>query len=699
MNLYKILAANITSTLREARIRKMSHLSDKQESLGLSFTHEVVPEGASIVQRWETFSNVAFQRMIPREEDMLLNELRGLAEPSFTPLTDPIIEELMYASQEALDNEVLRENWQEALASIVSCIESGHEFGGASFDEFIKNLHKILFKGANQYENSVFAELAGELRDPDERGGEISKQHSILPAFYVEDALKSFYSWYEQNKPHYHPIHLAAQVYRILSSIHPFPNGNNRVARLVMNYILIKHGYAPAILRNDDHTTIYVALDKKNMRDSTTNLEATCIIMQGVNRGNELSDGKLSLYCAVIQGDDERVAAMLAKYPSVDARQALVCETSVRLATPLPIYAVMNAHRKPQEYQAVIERLFTNGADINAANRHGHTAIKEAFKQKNWSLILFLLKRGASFADAPELRKYYYLTYISQVAQRDPGKEAILKFLTLLSVNMSEGSLEPDTEADLLRLSIAENLTKEDIGPDQLDTIFDSPQHLYPYLRGWLSKGNWYAVKHFILTNNRSVPYSKELYKLYLDKALSARQFEVVDCLLKQMPESDYVSFKDLPLLGYICGFRDPADLELVKSLVKIGFDINQELNGTLPLTSALNSDRWEIADYLASCKNISLARQYEELTEEPLGACVQRDIYLYADTLERLEDYENAEQIKEALFCLIAAQLIPLLGEVPNERIFREIAEVICNHAEPGDALELASRYLANTQ
>lgn len=43
----------------------------------------------------------------------------------------------------------------------------------------------------------------------------------------------------------FHPVELAAEAHRRLVYIHPFPDGNGRVARLVMNAILLQEHYLP----------------------------------------------------------------------------------------------------------------------------------------------------------------------------------------------------------------------------------------------------------------------------------------------------------------------------------------------------------------------------------------------------------------------------------------------------------------------
>ncbi|MCP4717750.1 MAG: Fic family protein, partial [Deltaproteobacteria bacterium] len=61
-----------------------------------------------------------------------------------------------------------------------------------------------------------------------------------------------------------HPVIQAALAHFEFVSIHPFVDGNGRTARLLMNLILIKNGYAPAIILKNDRKQYYAALEKAN---------------------------------------------------------------------------------------------------------------------------------------------------------------------------------------------------------------------------------------------------------------------------------------------------------------------------------------------------------------------------------------------------------------------------------------------------
>jgi Fic family protein len=60
--------------------------------------------------------------------------------------------------------------------------------------------------------------------------------------------------WYRQAEQagELHPAVLAAQLHYRFVRFHPFDDGNGRVSRLLTNYVLLKHGLAPAIIKSAD---------------------------------------------------------------------------------------------------------------------------------------------------------------------------------------------------------------------------------------------------------------------------------------------------------------------------------------------------------------------------------------------------------------------------------------------------------------
>jgi len=58
--------------------------------------------------------------------------------------------------------------------------------------------------------------------------------------------------WYKAEESELHPVTLAAMFHYKFVRIHPFDDGNGRIARLLMNYVLLRNGLPPVIIKSED---------------------------------------------------------------------------------------------------------------------------------------------------------------------------------------------------------------------------------------------------------------------------------------------------------------------------------------------------------------------------------------------------------------------------------------------------------------
>jgi Fic family protein len=65
-----------------------------------------------------------------------------------------------------------------------------------------------------------------------------------------------------------HPVERAALAHFRLVHVHPFTDGNGRTARLLMNLLLMREGYPPAVIRVEDRPVYYDALDAAHEGDT-----------------------------------------------------------------------------------------------------------------------------------------------------------------------------------------------------------------------------------------------------------------------------------------------------------------------------------------------------------------------------------------------------------------------------------------------
>ena len=70
--------------------------------------------------------------------------------------------------------------------------------------------------------------------------------------------------WYnmEEHKAELSPIELAAVFHYRYIRIHPFEDGNGRISRLLVNYILTRHGYPMLVVKSKDKSNYLTALNR-----------------------------------------------------------------------------------------------------------------------------------------------------------------------------------------------------------------------------------------------------------------------------------------------------------------------------------------------------------------------------------------------------------------------------------------------------
>ena len=117
--------------------------------------------------------------------------------------------------------------------------------------------HKQLFQFSKQ-------DVAGKIRQH-QVGISGSKFHPPYP-IELDLLLKDFFDWYHQNKKTLHPVHLAGLIHLKFVTIHPFADGNGRISRLLMNYVLHKNGYPMLIIPYTQRKSYYTALERSQLK-------------------------------------------------------------------------------------------------------------------------------------------------------------------------------------------------------------------------------------------------------------------------------------------------------------------------------------------------------------------------------------------------------------------------------------------------
>ncbi|MBF0489149.1 MAG: Fic family protein [Candidatus Omnitrophica bacterium] len=125
-------------------------------------------------------------------------------------------------------------------------------------EDDLKQLHKFFYRRINEEE-------AGEYR---KEAVFISGSHYPMPTpKKVPVLMKDFIKNIKSVGGKRHPVEYAAMAHKEFVFIHPFIDGNGRVARLLMNLILLQKGYCLAIIPPILRMEYVKALEKAHTDD------------------------------------------------------------------------------------------------------------------------------------------------------------------------------------------------------------------------------------------------------------------------------------------------------------------------------------------------------------------------------------------------------------------------------------------------
>ena len=237
-----------------------------------------------------------------------IDQFRPLPPELVQNLEEWFLIELTYTSNAIEGNTLTRKE-------TAAVVEKGLTIGGKSLTEHLeatnhaKALADIMAlaqsKTSDLTENSILTIHNTILRGIDDNNAghyrsipvRISGSPVILPnPKRVPDHMKDFISEITTIK-NLHPVKLAAKAHYQLVTIHPFVDGNGRTARLLMNLILLQHGYPPALIRKRDRIKYISSLEKAQLGGSMDDYYK--VIFDATNRS-------LDIYLNAVTGKDEK---------------------------------------------------------------------------------------------------------------------------------------------------------------------------------------------------------------------------------------------------------------------------------------------------------------------------------------------------------------------------------------------------------
>ncbi|MGC2235912.1 MAG: Fic family protein [Pyrinomonadaceae bacterium] len=245
-------------------------------------------------------------------------------------------------------------------------------------EAFIRQLHTLLLK------ESSYKEAQTPNGKPTRRKIEVGK-YKTQPNHVITVTGETFYfatpqetpakmqeliEWFRKEKenPEVNPIILAALFHYRFIRIHPFDDGNGRVARILMNFILMQFGYPPAIIKTEDKENYYVVLRLADADELepfieyiTENLIRSLEIMIKGAKGESIEEpDDLDKELALL----ERKVRSIGQKIEVTKNRELLVKISVESVAPLFVKFLESRKKFDRFYLEKGHKLSGNGFEI-----------------------------------------------------------------------------------------------------------------------------------------------------------------------------------------------------------------------------------------------------------------------------------------------------------------------------------------------
>ena len=167
------------------------------------------------------------------------------------------------------------EGHDSAVQSIEAAVKDNQELN----EVYIRNLHRVLLKDPYETEAKTpdgqlvrrTISIGDYKTKPNNVETSTGEMYYFTPPEQVKQAMTDLLDWYRaRERGGEHPIVMAATFHYCFVRIHPFDDGNGRMARLLMNMILIKHGYTVAMIRQDDRNEYLNRLEGADKTEDLT---------------------------------------------------------------------------------------------------------------------------------------------------------------------------------------------------------------------------------------------------------------------------------------------------------------------------------------------------------------------------------------------------------------------------------------------
>lgn len=106
-------------------------------------------------------------------------------------------------------------------------------------EDVVCNLHKLFYQQINPENAGTYRRVPVFIS---------GSKYAVSPVAEISKRMQQLLHWYNSHEGKLHPVILAAELHKRFVFIHPFIDGNGRMARLLMNLSLMRNDYNIAII-------------------------------------------------------------------------------------------------------------------------------------------------------------------------------------------------------------------------------------------------------------------------------------------------------------------------------------------------------------------------------------------------------------------------------------------------------------------
>lgn len=174
--------------------------------------------------------------------------------------------------------------------------------------------------------------------------------HEISTPDKIQLKLKQLIDWVNdpETRKTTHPVRLASKAHHLFMHVYPYPKHNGRIGRFLLNYLLLREGYPPAVLHETDRQKYYEALKSS---DNVTAQVVKEALLDSIEAGIKFFEMKNP--AKIEKPKKKKVSKPLptvqSQLPSFSALQAESMRPIPSLPTPSNLISVPPLSRTPVE--------------------------------------------------------------------------------------------------------------------------------------------------------------------------------------------------------------------------------------------------------------------------------------------------------------------------------------------------------------